>query len=95
MGLYASIDDLVDEIIENSSETDEDIKKRKPKPSFRYLKDEKEIQSALSENENQITTMKDPNKKELFNEEIFKVGMGDVQTIEEIIKKHEVSRKIK
>ncbi len=94
MGLYKSIDDLVDEIIEKS-DSDKDIKKRKPKPSFRYLTDEEEIKSALINEGKQFTFMKDPNKKELFNEEIFKVGMGDVQTIENIIKKHEVSRKIK
>ncbi len=94
MGLYTSIDDLVDNILKNSK-TDKEIKKRKPKPSFRYLKDEEEIKSALLEEEKQITFMKDPNKKELFNEEIFKVGLGDVKTIEDIIKKHEVSRKIK
>jgi len=93
MGLYASIDDLVDEILKKT-DTDKDIKKRKPKPSFRYLKDEEEIKSALLDEEKQITFMKNPNKIELFNEEIFKVGMGDVETIENIIKKHEVSRKI-
>jgi len=93
MGLYASIDDLVDEIL-NKTDIDKDIKKRKPKPSFRYLKDEEEIKSALLDEEKQITFMKNPNKIILFNEEIFKVGMGDVETIENIIKKHEVSRKI-
>ncbi len=94
MGLYESIDDLVDGIIKKS-DTDKEIKKRKPKPSFRYLTNEEEIKSALLDEEKQFTFMKDPNKKELFNEEIFKVGMGDVKTIENIIKKHEVSRQIK
>ena len=93
MALYESIDDLVDEIIKKS-DTDKDIKKRKPTPSFRYLTNEEEIKSALNEEEKQFTFMKNPNKKELFNEEIFKVGMGDVKTIEDIIKKHEVTRKI-
>lgn len=92
MGLYASIDDLVDEILKKS-DTERDIKKRKPKPSFRYLKDEEEIKSALMDDKEQISFMKNPTKKELFNEEIFKVGMGDVETIENIIKRHEVSRK--
>ena len=94
MGMYESIDNLVDEIIKKS-DTDKEIKKRKPKPSFRYLTDEEEIKSALLDEEKQFTFMKDPNKKELFNEEIFKVGMGDVKAIENIIKKHEVSRQIK
>ena len=93
MALYESIDNLVDEIL-NKSDTDKEIKKRKPKPSFRYLTDEEEIKTALNEEEKQFTFMKNPSKKELFNEEIFKVGMGDVKTIEEIIKKHEVSKKI-
>jgi len=93
MGIYESIDDLVDEIIKKS-DTDPDIKRRKPKPSFRYLKEEKEIKSALLDEEKQITYMKNPSEKEVFNEEIFKVIMGDVETIENIIKKHEVSRKI-
>lgn len=93
MGLYASIDDLVDEILKKS-DTDREIKKRKPKPSFRYLTDEEEIRSALLDEEKQISFMKNPDRVELFNEEIFKVGMGDVKTIENIIKKHETSRKI-
>jgi hypothetical protein len=94
MGPYESIDDLVDEILNKSKEIDKEIGKRKIKP-FRYLTNRKEIESALSEEEKQITFMKNPKKKELFNEEIFKVGMGDVKTIEDIIKKHQVSRRIK
>jgi len=93
MGLYESIDDLVDEILNKSKETDAEVGKAKDKP-FRYLKNKKEIESALSE-EKQITFMKNPKKKEIFNEEIFKVGMGDIKTIEDIIKKHQVSRRIK
>jgi len=94
MGLYESIDDLVDEILNKSQEKPDGIKKRRPKP-FRYINDENEIKSILSEEEKQTTFMKNPNKKELFNEEIFKVSMGDKKTIEDVIKKHEVSRKIK
>ncbi len=94
MGLYESIDDLVDEILNKSQEKPDEIKKRRLKP-FRYINDENEIKSILSEGEKQTTFMKNPNKKELFNEEIFKVSMGDIKTIEDIIKKHEVSRKIK
>jgi hypothetical protein len=97
MGLYESIDDLVDEILNESQEKPDGIKKRRPKP-FRYINDKKEIKfilSELSEAEKQRTIMKNPNKTELFNEEIFKVSMGDIKTIEDIIKKHQVSRKIK
>ena len=94
MGLYESIDDLVDEILNESQEKPDGIKKRRPKP-FRYINDKKEIKSILSEAEKQRTIMKNPNKTELFNEEIFKVSMGDIKTIEDIIKKHQVSRKIK
>ena len=93
MGIYKSVDELVDEIIKNQDGKNE-IKKRKPKP-FRYLTDEKEIHLELFNQEKEISVMKNPNKKELFNEKIFQVGMGDVQKIEDIIKKHEVSRKIK
>ena len=92
MGIYNSIDELVDEIIVKNQDENKEIKKRKPKP-FRYLRDD-EIKSELFDNE-KLTIMKNPIKKEIYNKEIFQLSMGDKKTIENIIKKHEYSRKIK
>ena len=95
MGIYQSIDELVDEILikNNESETNKDIKKRKPKP-FRYLS-EKEVASELFNQDSSISVMKNPDKNVIFNEDIFQLSMGDTKTIEDIIRKHEVSRKIR
>lgn len=93
MGLYESIDELVDEILKNKQETNIEIEKQKAKP-FRYIKNKEEIQKALTEKEKTVTVMKNPNKKELFNEDIFQVSLGDIEKIEDIIKKHQISRKL-
>lgn len=97
MPLEENIEELVDRLL-TSLETDEEIKKRKPKP-FRYVTDKKEIQELLSESEtttqqDTTTVMRTTGKHKIVDEHLAVVGIGDVETIENIIRKHQVSRKI-
>jgi hypothetical protein len=70
----------------------EDVKKRKPKP-FRYLTKE-EIKVELREQSEKITTMKEP-KTQIFDNKIAILGLGDIEKIENVIMRHQASRKFK
>jgi hypothetical protein len=91
-----SIDELVDKAIneaQNRTKLDiEDIKKRKPKP-FRYLTKE-EMEVELKEQSNIFTMMKEP-KTQIFDDKIAILGLGDVDKIENILRRHQVSKKFK
>lgn len=91
-----SIEELVDKALEeafNKIEVDiEDIKKRKPKP-FRYLTKE-EMEVELKKQSENITTMKAP-KIQLFDNNIAILGLGDIEKIENVIMRHQASRKFK
>jgi len=91
-----SIDDLVDKAIDEALEKteDEEINKRKPKP-FRYLKEE-EIQAELSpESPAPISVMKEPVTPQIVEDKIAILGLGDIETIENVLKKHAASRKFR
>ena len=95
--MNTSIEELVDRLL-NSTDGAEDLKKRKPKqPSFRYLRDEDEIQAALQENNLQedVSVMKTREVLKIVDENLAIVGIGNVEAIENIIQKHQASRKIK
>lgn len=94
-----TVDRLVDKVIEEalakSNKDNEDIKKRKPKP-FRYLTSEEEIQAELTpEQPSPVSVMKDSPSAKIADEHWAVLGLGDVITIENVIKRYEASRKFK
>lgn len=92
-----SIEELVDRLI-TTTDNEEDLKRRKPKqPSFRYLRDKDEIQAALSENplQDDVSVMKTRQVLKIVDDNLAIVGIGNVEKIENIIQKHQASRKIK
>lgn len=93
-----TIEDLVDRTINEAmlrhEIEDDDVKKRKPKP-FRYLTDKEEMKAEL-EKIATVSVMKSPNAPRVIDESRLTIlGLGDIQAIENVIKKHETSRKFK
>lgn len=89
------VDRAVDEAIARAESRDEDVKKRKPKP-FRYLTDEEEIQAELTKEENApVTVMEESPTAKIVEDKLAILGLGDVETIENVIRRHEGSRKFK
>jgi hypothetical protein len=96
MSTEETVDELVDKAIEEaldrSDKDNEDIKKRKPKP-FRYLTDKKEIKEELSNEETPVSIMSESQAAKITNEKLAILGLGDIDTIENVIRRHEASRK--
>jgi hypothetical protein len=93
-----TIEDLVDRIINEAlvkhDIEDDEVKRRKPKP-FRYLTDKDEIKAEL-EKVSTFSVMKAPNAPKVIDESRLAIlGLGDIQAIENVIKKHEISRKFR
>lgn len=94
--LNETIEELVDRLISGINDRDE-IKKRKPKqPSFRYLRDKDEIKEVLSENQTpDFTVMKKSEIIKIVDDHLAVIGLGNVETVENIIQRHQASRKFK
>jgi hypothetical protein len=88
-----SINKVINQALSKNDLSDDEIKKRKPKP-FRYLTDEDEIKEELEGTE-QKTVMRDSNQPNITANQWQILGLGDMQTIESVIQKHQMSRKIK
>jgi len=91
------VDEAIDEAIANSEKNEDDLKKRRPKqPSFRYLTND-EIKEELDKAEIQtISIMKSADSPKIVANDVFALGIGgDMQTVEDIIKKHQTSRKFR
>ncbi|UCF49398.1 MAG: hypothetical protein JSU91_06535 [Thermoplasmatales archaeon] len=89
------VDKAIDEVIAKAESRDDEIKKRKPKP-FRYLTDKEDIQAELAKDEmSNMTVMKESPAAGIVDDELAVLGLGDVETIENVIKKHQASRKFK
>lgn len=89
------VDKAIDEALARSERDSEDIKSRKPKP-FRYLTDKEEIQAELTPDETTPTSvMKEPTETNIVEDQLAILGLGDVDTIENVIRKHEASRKFR
>jgi len=89
------VDKAIDEVLARSEKDSEDIKKKKPKP-FRYLTDEEEIQAELTPEEiTPVSVMQESPAAKIVEEKLAVLGLGDVETIENVIKRHEASRKFK
>jgi len=94
-----TVDELVDKVIEEalvkSEKDNEEIKKRRPKP-FRYLTNEEEIQAELTPKQpSPVTVMKDSPSAKIADENWAVLGLGDIETIENVIKRYQISRKFK
>ena len=91
------LDEAIDEVISSSEKNENDLKKRRPKqPSFRYLTND-EIKEELDKASfDTITVMKPATSPKIVADEVFALGIGgDMQTVEDIIKKHQTSRKFR
>jgi len=89
------VDKAIDEVLAKSEKDNEEIKKRKPKP-FRYLTKEEEIKAELTpEVETPTSVMKEPTTPKIVEDELAILGLGDVDIIENVIKRHEASRKFR
>ena len=87
------VDRAIDEVLSREEKPDEDMKKRKPKP-FRYLTGE-EVQIELSNQTNEISVMKDESLPNIVEDKFCILGLGDIETIENVLKKHSASKQIK
>ena len=85
------VEKVIDEALENS-DNDEELKKRRPKP-FRYL-NKKEIQDELKpEEQSSVSVMKEPATPQIVEDNYAILGLGDIETIENVLKKHNASKK--
>ena len=93
-----TVEELVDKIFDDthikSEIDDEDIKKRRPKP-FRYLTDQAEIKAVLQAQSQPASIMKQPESPKIVDDFMKQVGMGDIETIENVIRRHQISKKFK
>lgn len=89
------VNKAIDEVIARAESRDEDIKKRKPKP-FRYLTEKEDIQAELMRDEtSSVSVMGESPAAKIVEDKLAILGLGDVETIENVIKKHQASRKFK
>ncbi len=89
------VDKAIDEVIAKAGSRDDEIKKRKPKP-FRYLTDKEDIQAELTRGEaNPVSVMGKAPAAKIVEDKLAVLGLGDVETIENVIRKHQASRKFK
>jgi hypothetical protein len=92
-----SIEKAVDEVLARFEISNEQINRRKPQqPSFRYLSpDESKVELEKETIEN-VSVMTKPGTPKVTVDNVFELGMGgDMNAIENIIRKHQESRKFK
>ena len=90
------INKAIDEVLAKADSRDDELKKRKPKP-FRYLTEKEDIKAELSQQEESmsVSVMQDSPVTNIVDDKLAVLGLGDIETIENVIKKHQASRKIK
>lgn len=97
MSINNLVDEAIDDIIAKSEKNDEELKKRRPKqPSFRYLTND-EIKEELEKADiERITIMKSATAPKIVADDVFTLSIGgDMQTVEDIIKRYQASRKFR
>ena len=83
----------IDEPIDMAELSEDDIKKRRPKP-FRYIDNEREIQEELEIDKTpQFTLMKVSDEAKITMNEGRLANLENAEKIEDIIKKHEGIRR--
>ncbi len=92
-----SIEKAVDEVLARFEISDEHINRRKPQqPSFRYLSPEESKVELEKETIEQVSVMTKSDTPKVTVDNVFEFGMGgDINAIENIIRKHQESRKFK
>ena len=88
------VDKAIDEALAKAGRDIEEIKKKRPQP-FRYLTNEEEIQAELSSEETPASVMKESPTAKIVQDQLAVLGLGEVDTIENVIKRHEATRKFK
>jgi len=88
------VDKAIDEALAKAGRDIGEIKKKSPQP-FRYLTNEEEIQAELSPEETPASAMEVSPTVKMVQDQLAILGLGDVDTIENVIRKHEASRKFK
>ena len=90
------INKAIDEVLAKAESRDDELKKRRPKP-FRYLTNEEDIKAELSQQDENIpvSVMQDSPVANIVEDKLAVLGLGDIETIENVIKKHQASRKFK
>ena len=92
-----TIEDLVDRTLNEAmlrhDLEDEDVKKRRPKP-FRYLTNKEEMKAEL-EKITTVSIMRATSAPKVVDDRLAILGLGDIQTIESVIRKHEISKKFR
>jgi hypothetical protein len=91
------IEKEVDEALAGFEISDEHIKRRKPKhPSFRYLSPQESKEEIEKETIENVSVMTSPKMPKITVGDISVLGVGgDINAIENIIKRHQESRKFK
>jgi len=87
------INKLIDDALAKSEKDSDDIKKKRPKP-FRYLTDREEIKAELAQ-QTSVSIMKKTTSTKIVEDQLVILGLGDIDTIENVIRKHEASRKLR
>jgi hypothetical protein len=87
------VDRAIDEVLSKQNGPGDDLKKRRPRP-FRYLTGE-EAQIELENQMQQFSVMKEDLSPKILEDKFCVLGMGDISTIENVLKKHEASRLFK
>ena len=87
------VDRAIDEVLSRQDGPGDDLKKRRPRP-FRYLTGE-EAQTELENLAAQVSVMKEESRPKIVDDKFCILGMGDVSTIENVLKKYEGSKIIK
>ena len=91
--LKESNDKVINKASSKNDLAADEIKKRRPKP-FRYLTDENEIKKELEEDQ-QKTVMRSLDQPNITVNQWQILGLGDMQTIESVIQKHQMNKKFK
>ncbi|OYT29123.1 hypothetical protein B6U98_03165 [Thermoplasmatales archaeon ex4572_165] len=84
---------VVEENQQNDMDPNEEIEKRKPKP-FRYISDINELNEELSNTITKNTVMVDEKTTSKKLRENFEntLGVGDIDIVEQVLKKHKNKR---
>lgn len=92
-----SIENLVDEVLAKFEISNEHIDRRKPKqPTFRYLSPEESKIELEKETIEQVSIMTKSGTPKVTVDNDFEFGMGgDINAIENVIRRHQESRKFK
>lgn len=91
------VDKAIDEALMRFEIRDEHIKRRKPQhPSFRYLSPEESKAELEKETIERVSVMTNSDTPKVTIDNPFMLGMGgNIDIIENIVRKHQESRKFK